>query len=309
MSARGKLVESAIIRILGERPEGMHKNELIQILVKNHITTKTTFYKNLSDYSDPKGKNIILLKKHGKRELCCPTNYVLITTEFNRKLIVVNDLLNFIAKNPDIGDVLLITKKSKGTKTLARTEILHKHQIIEFVDPQKFLKKKKIAKNKIKIAIVPVWARNSILKEMSFYLVNRINSVYRSHSNKLKKELVKELFPVMNYCLEIFLNSISKNTFDAREVFGTLVKKIDHIKDVSFGPYTVNASPTYISTREFEDIVWYYFFLVSLHFSNNLRIEGAVEQKIVSNFIREFFPRSRSFIDFEEIKEKMKKFV
>ena len=309
VSAREKSVDKAIIRILGEHPEGMHKNELIQILVEGHITTKTTFYKNLPKYSDSKGKNIILLKKHGKRELCLPTNYVLITTEFNRKLIAVNDLLNFIAKNPDLGNAVLITKKSKRVKTLARTEILHKHQIIEFVDPQKFLKKKKMAKNKMRINVVPIGTRNSILKELPYYLVHRINSVYRSHSNKLKKELVKELFPIMNYCVEIFSRSISKNPLDAREVFGTLLHKIDDISNVSFGPYTVLANTAYISTREFEDVVWYYFFLVSLHFSNNLGTEGTKEQQVVSNFIHEFFPRGRSFVDFEEIKKKMKKFV
>jgi len=308
MVHREQIVIDTIKEILEDHPEGMYKDHLISELEKKGVSTRTTFYKHLKEYCDPKSANLIKLKKHGKRELCYPTSYTLVTAEFYRKLVVVNDLLDFIAKNPDIGNVLIITKKRKRTKTLARTEIFHKRNIIEFVDAQEFLKKR-VLRNKIEIEIVPVGARNSILKELPFYLVNKINSVYKSHSNKLKKELVKELFPVMNYCVNIFSNSISKNPLDARKVFGTLIKKIDLIENVSVGPYTTNASPIYISTREFEDIVWYYFFLVSLHFSNNFGIEDTKEQQIVTNFIREFFPHNRSFIDFEEIKEKMKKFV
>lgn len=308
MVHRKQIVENTIRGILEEHPEGLYKNDIITQLEKRGITTRATFYQHFKEYCDPKSANLIKIKKYGKRDLCFPTSYTLVTVEFSRKLVVVNGLLDFIEKNPDIGNVLIITKKRKRAKTLARTEIFHKRNIIEFVDAQEFLKKR-VLRNKIKIEIVPVGARNSILKELPFYLVNKINSVYKSHSNKLKKELVKELFPVMNYCVDIFSNSISKNPLDAREVFGTLIKKIDRIENVSVGPYTTNASPAYISTREFEDIVWYYFFLVSLHFSNNRGIEDTKEQQIVTNFIREFFPHSRSFIDFEEIKEKMKKFV
>lgn len=306
MIHREEMVKNEIRKILEERPEGMSKDHLITELEKRGITTRATFYSHLSEYCDPNGANIIKLKRHGKRELCFPTSFVLVTAEFNQKLVVANNLLDLLSKYPDIGDSLIITKRKKK-KSLVKTEIFHKRQTIEFVDVKKFLKNRSLGK-RIESLVVPVGARNSILKELPFYLVNRINSVYKSHSNKLKKELVKELFPVMNYCVEIFSNSISKNTFDAREIFRTLIKKTDHIEDVGLS-YTVNASPAYISTREFEDIVWCYFFLISLHFSNNLGIEDTKEQKIVSNFIREFFPRSGSFIDFEEIKEKMKKFV
>jgi len=294
MINRDQIAENEIRKILEEHPKGMSKDHLITLLEKRGVTTRATFYKHLPEYCDPKSANLIKLKPHGKRELCFPTSYTLITAEFHRKLVVLYDLLDLIAKNPDIGNVLIVSKKGKRKKAITRTEIFHKRQVIEFVDPQKFLSKNKTLRNKIKINVVPIGARNSILKELPYYLVNRINSLYRSHSDKLKKELVKELFPVINKCIEIFSNSINKKSLSITGIYGALIKRIDSLEDFSVGPYEVKVSPDIISSRKFEDNVLYYFFLVSLNFSKYFHIDDTKEQKVILNFIHEFFPQQRS---------------
>lgn len=197
-----------------------------------------------------------------------PTDKKKKVDEFYLKLTSVERLLDFIEKTPQIGDCYENSKNNKflGSPNNIEAETIRKH-------------------TKNEIEVYTLQARHDILEKMPLFLINYINDKKNDFSKDAKSDCMKIITPLIIRCVSNLQHDYSESVYCTNK----FIEESKVTTHVYFGK--IDAEPDIIA--EFLKILGRYYFLISMKFTTRMNIDSCKEQKIISDFMNAFYPKSK----------------
>jgi len=257
---------------------------LTQNKVKDEIIAKdggspNTFTHAFEELLDPEvdGK---LQRNHVKKKI-----FVLVLsnneeklTEFRNNLKHVKHLLDIIEKFPEVGDCFQISKKSKIPRLSKyyQREMQYNSRLLGYtVDYQS-------PKNPSQAYCLQ--ARYDLLRNLPIFLVDYVNKPTNGFSKIVKNEAMKIIQPILFDCIQKVQSDYTESPYYSN-------KYLESQKQI-LAISVIKGTPLQDTSAEFLRILGRYYFLISEKLSN-FDIDSCKEHKIISEFVRSFYPKSR----------------
>ncbi|NIP62217.1 MAG: hypothetical protein GWN01_16250 [Nitrosopumilaceae archaeon] len=279
---RKKDVFREVRRILSEHEaKGITKSELVRILTKDGTATWKTVQKYWENLID---EGILEQRKTGyQQKRCFPTKANQRLVKFENKLETVNKLLDFVEKEPILGDCFASSPKIEGFPEINSADTYSKAKP---KDPIDVFAKNFREKNVSVFNITTLTSRRDLLKEIPSFLISYLGNPLNQYPEKTRTEIMKMINPIITKCYDILQRDYSKTGLYS-QYFADKVNKNFEKFIVLF--YAVKGNTLFDPTAEFLNILGRYYYCVSYRYSKDLKYENCNEQKLISAFIEEFF--------------------
>jgi len=201
-------------------------------------------------------------------------------TELKIKIKQAKNLIGLLEKNPSIGDIVFISESSE-IPNLDQYNYdqmkLHGQAVTHFrIDETPF---------DIPVETKCLQARYDILNNLPLFLVHYINMSQTGFSNSMKDESREMINPIIDKCISLVERDYTNSPYYSKE----FAKKYPSSNP---GIYLCKGLPLNDIRFEFLRILGRYYFMVSNKFSTKYRIDSCKEQKIITDFVTSFFPKS-----------------
>ncbi len=258
-----------------EHKGGISKNAATNFLIDQYGGSRETYWKCIRELVDEK---IIELKKVKKQqEKLFPTQSKKNLDEFNDKMKYVKNLLTVISDNPSIGDCFVIEKTNQIKISYNHLRKINHHKIA--------IGNLSMHESKYQLKdVFCIQARYDILHKLSVFLVHYINDSQNNYNQKNKNDMMEIIYDVISKSIITLQQDYVDSPFYTRQ----FTKK-----------YSVNPKLSWIRGKsseniavEFLRILGRYYFTISDQLSKKGKFDSCKEQKIVTNFVKAFFPKS-----------------
>jgi len=200
--------------------------------------------------------------------------------EFEDKMEIAQKLLKQLEKFPEIGDCVFI----KETDKIPNLDQNNYDKMTHYGQPVKHFSQDETP------IVIPVetkclQARYDILNNLPLFLVHYINMSQTEFSKSMKDESRKIINPIIDKCISMMGSDYTNSPYYSNKFAekygssepGVLLCKGLPLNDIRF---------------EFLRTLGRYYFLISNEFSKGYKIDSCNEQKIISDFVTSFFPKS-----------------
>ena len=298
MEKRDKIISGVRRILLDYEDTGIFKSQLIEILQKEKICFKKTFYAYLND---GKFEGVFEERGNNRYKKIYPTENSRNLTIFKHKLEKLDKLLDFIGGS-DVGDVIWTPEKMAADRKLDLNEVgwwfrRHDHytQSIHVTKSNASLDTKSQTSEQFSLS-----ARYDLLKNLPLFLSAKISEYTQNQTMELDQEYFTAIQPLVFKSLQILRHDYPRSTMCQSSLLDDIFKMADSpqktinihsLKGVSSQHITVN----------FLKILTRYYFNLSIVFSDDMTPESRNEQKKVSRVIEEFYPKNDAFDKYDKI--------
>ncbi|MBS1268508.1 MAG: hypothetical protein MAG458_01237 [Nitrosopumilus sp.] len=253
---------------------GISKNSVAVELLDREGGSRNTIWNRFDELIT---EGILELRTSGKKqEKLFTTQSKKDLDEFKEKMKSVENLLKVITSNPSIGDCFFLNEKSQ----------------IEIPKDLKY----KIMRNKVSAGFLSkhhsdldeifcLHARYEILQKLSTFLINYINNDANKYNQKNKTVMTTIIYTTIPKQILELLSDYSQSSYYTNQF----------AKENEFNPKIslIKGIPNEDINVEFLLILGRYYFLISRALSKKGKIDSCQEQKVITNFIKAFFPKSK----------------
>jgi len=270
-----------IVKIVKKYDEkgGISKHAVALEITSSRIGgSRKTIWKALNELIEEKQIKLRPYKKQQFRLFTTDSRKKIL--EFEDKMEIAQKLLKQLEKFPEIGDCVFIKETDKIPN-------LDRNNYDEMTYHGQSVKHFRIEETPIGIPDETkcLQARYDILNNLPLFLVYYINMSQTEFSKSMKDEAKKIINPLIDQCISIMGSDYTSSPYYSNkfaENYGSsepevLLCKGLPLNDIHF---------------EFLRTLGRYYFLISNKFSKGYKIDSCKEQKIISDFITSFFPKS-----------------
>ncbi|QMU54711.1 MAG: hypothetical protein GKS07_07395 [Nitrosopumilus sp.] len=298
MEKKDKIISGVRRILLDYEDTGIFKSKLIEILQREKICFKKTFYAYLND---GKFEGVFEEKGDNRYKKIYPTENSRNLTIFKHKLEKLDKLLDFIGGS-DVGDVIWTPERMAECRNIELEEMgwwfrRHEHftQSIHIMESNASLGTGSQTSEQFSLS-----ARYDLLKNLPLFLSAKISEYTQNQTMELDQEYFTAIQPLVFKSLQILRHDYPRSTLCQSSLLDDIFKMADSpqktinlhsLKGVSSQHITVN----------FLKILTRYYFNLSIVFSDDMAHESRNEQKKVSRVIEEFYPKNNAFDKYDKI--------
>ncbi|MGI0026564.1 MAG: hypothetical protein ACREAD_01810 [Nitrosopumilaceae archaeon] len=277
-STKGNEVKTNIVKLVEEHEtkNGISKNEAAIILITRHGGSRATYWKYFNELLAEGQIELRNVTKQQQRLFTTLKNRKI--NEFREKIKHVENLLELLDKDLVTGDCFSwhVTDQIPLDGYHMRELELWK-QVIGYT---KEFERFDGAPNAFCLQ-----ARYDIIKNLPSFLVNYINDPQNEFSDSVKDECMKIIYSVMTRCFQMLQRDYTNSPYYSNQFY-------DNHK-INTRISLVRGLPLPDLQAEFLRIIGRYYFLISKNYSKNGAIDSCDEQRIISRFVQNFFPKSK----------------
>jgi hypothetical protein len=275
---KGDEHKSNVMRLIQDHEDkgGITKNEAATILINQYGGSRSTYW-NVFEQLIKEGQiQLKTIKKQQQRLF--PTENKKKVEEFKEKIKKINDLLKLLKEYPEIGDCFSwhVTDKIPNSSGYYLREIDLWKRVVGYT--RDFESKYRSPE------AYCIQARYDILKNLPIFLMEYIDDTANEYPNLVKEEVRKMIYPIMLECIKMAQGDYSRSPYYSNKFFEqhTINTKISLICGL----------PLEDIKAEFLRILGRYYFAISKKFVK-ADFDVCREQKIISEFIKTFFHKSK----------------
>ena len=298
MEKKDKIISGVRRILLDYEDTGIFKSRLIEILQKEKICFKKTFYAYLND---GKFEGVFEERGENRYKKIYPTENSRNLTIFKNKLEKIDKLLDFIGSS-DVGDLIYTPEKMAEHRNLKLKEMgwwfrRHEHftQSINVTEAKEALGTEGKKSEQFSLA-----ARYDLLKNLPLFLSGKISEYTKNKTMELDQEYFTAIQPLVFKSLEILRQDYPHSTLCQKSLLDDIFKMSDNPQKTINIHSLKGVSSPYI-TVNFLKILTRYYFNLSILFSDDMSPESRNEQKKVSRVIEEFYPKNNSLDKYDKI--------
>lgn len=294
-----------IIQIVKEHSDqgGITKNEAVRKLSHDFGGSRSTYWKCFEYLLDPNGSKKIearIVPPNKQRELLFSTEEYGRLEFLKKQLLEVDKFLEFVQNDPLVGDVYYpdSVDRKKLLKIIPLEDDLSDpvgRPLIEtlFVDSKTGFNPDSLSKTSQSVlwhqiekkddmvdTICTLQARHDILEKLPFFLINHIKK-QNSFSKVTKNEGLGMVSKYSIICSELLQKNYLYSPYYS-EKFAKQLKRTTQVF-LEKGIYTSDIEIDFLKT------LGRYYFLISLKYSSDLKIDSSKEQIKISKFVQSFY--------------------
>ena len=133
-------------------------------------------------------------------------------------------------------------------------------------------------------------ARHDLLANLPLFLTWYLEQPEMKYSNQIKEECIKILTPIFLNALKILHDDYSQTVHFSKQAHQIIKNTLP--RDSVVITRIIKSAPMQHTNVEFLMILGRYYYTLSKRFSKNMRFDSSKEQKIISEFIKNFFDTS-----------------
>lgn len=260
-----------------ESKGGITKSEACRILMNKFGGSRTTYWKSFNYLLSDSGGNKIeakIVPPNKQQQTLFPTDSANKLADFKKKILTVNNLLDLIEKYPLIGDCYTEIKNCPTHFSKKFVPYFHREAEVIRID----------IKSEQYSDAYTLEARHDILEKLPAFLHDYINDPI-TELDSVKSDCLSLCNDVISRSVSMLQKNYSKSPFFSNEFYNNVESNL-HVW-YSRGQKTPGIEADFLRS------ICRYYFLTSVTFAPKFKPDSSPQQRMISDFVRIFYPRKK----------------